>query len=256
VSGWTVKQVAKLSGVSVRALHHYDELGLLKPACVGANGYRYYGRDELLRLQQILFHRELGFPLEEIRQVLDAPGFDRTAALRRHRERLQAEAERFKALVATIDTTLAALQGATKMDETQMYRGFDPKKQAEHEAWLVERFGERVKPEIAGARERVKGMTQGQFDDLMAEVEGVEAELAAAMSQGLPADSAAVLAIVRRHHAWVGRSWNAAPTAERYVGLAALYADHPEFRARYEARAAGLTEYLGAAMRAFAAAEL
>jgi DNA-binding transcriptional MerR regulator len=256
VSGWTVKQVATLSGVSVRALHHYDEVGLLKPACVGPNGYRYYGEDELLRLQQILFHRELGFPLDEIRQVLDAPDFDREAALRRHRERMVAEAERFRALVATIDTTLAALQGATKMDEKAMYRGFDPEKQAEHEAWLVERFGQGVKPAIAAGKDRAKGMTRGEFDSLIGEVEAIEAELAAAMAAGLPADSAAVQAIVRRHHAWVARSWNAAPTAERYVGLAQMYADHPEFRARYEGRAPGLTEYLGAAMRAFAQAAL
>ena len=74
---YTVKQVAKLSGVSIRTLHHYDEIGLLKPARVGANGYRYYGREELLRLQQILLHRELGFALEDIRRVLGAPEFQR-----------------------------------------------------------------------------------------------------------------------------------------------------------------------------------
>ena len=82
VSGHTVKQVARLSGVSVRTLHHYDEIGLLKPACVGANGYRYYGREELLRLQQILFHRELGFSLEEIGRTLDAKGFDKATYAR------------------------------------------------------------------------------------------------------------------------------------------------------------------------------
>ena len=80
MSGYTVKQVAKLSGVSVRTLHHYDEIGLLEPAAVGGNGYRYYGREELLRLQQILFHRELGIPLDQIGRLLDAPGFDRIAA--------------------------------------------------------------------------------------------------------------------------------------------------------------------------------
>jgi DNA-binding transcriptional MerR regulator len=252
LGGYTVRQVAKLSGVSVRALHHYDDVGLLKPAWVGENGYRYYGRNELLRLQQILFHRELGFPLEEIRQVLDAPGFDRVAALKRHRDRLEAEADRYRALMATIDETLAALQGAATMDDEAMYRGFDPQKQAEHEAWLVDRLGEGVKPAIAEARGRFAAMTRREFDGLTAEVEAIEAELAAAMAQGLPADSAAVLALVRRHHAWVGRSWNVAPTAERYLGLAAIYADHPDFRARYEGRAAGLTEYLGEAMRAFA----
>src|SRR5262245_17201851 len=95
----TVKQVAKISGVSVRALHHYDQVGLLKPALIGENRYRYYGREELLRLQQILIHRELGIPLTEIRAILDDPRFDRRKALREQRARLLAEAERYAELV-------------------------------------------------------------------------------------------------------------------------------------------------------------
>src|ERR1700733_2562438 len=106
VSGHTVKQVAKLSGVSVRALHHYDEIGLLKPASVGTNGYRYYGREELLRLQQILFHRELGFSLEEIGRTLDAKGFDKAAALKAPGQKLEAETRRYRQLMRTIDETL------------------------------------------------------------------------------------------------------------------------------------------------------
>jgi len=256
LSGWTVKEVAKLSGVSVRALHHYDEIGLLKPDSVGANGYRYYGRDQLLRLQQILFHRELGFPLDEIRQVLDAPGFDRVAALKAQRERLEAETKRYRRLLKTIDETLAALQGATKMDEKAMYKGFDPEKQARYESELVDRFGEKVKPAIEASRARFAGMSQAEVAQTVADAEAIEADFAKALQAGLPADSEAVAAIARRHAVWVGASWNAAPTAERYKGLAQLFLDHPEFRARYEGRAAGLTEYLAAAMRAFADKEL
>ena len=157
MSVYTVKEVAKLSDVSVRALHHYDEIGLLKPAYVGANGYRYYGRDELLRLQQILFHRELGFPLDEIRQVLSTPNFDRVAALRAHRERLMEEVRRYRRLVRTLDATLAALEGDTDMDDKAMYRGFSPEKQAQHEAWLVTRFGGNVRARIEQAKTRMKG---------------------------------------------------------------------------------------------------
>src|ERR1700712_6036430 len=138
---YTVKEVAKLSGVSVRALHHYDEIGLLKPACVGANGYRYYGREELLRLQQILFHRELGLSLEEVGRVLDAKGFDKVAALRAHRAKLEAETKRYRQLMRTIDDTLAALEGDAKMEDKAMYRGFDPEKQAGYEQELVEKHG-------------------------------------------------------------------------------------------------------------------
>jgi DNA-binding transcriptional MerR regulator len=256
LSGYTVKQVAKLSGVSVRTLHHYDQIGLLKPDCVGANGYRYYGRDELLRLQQILFHRELGFPLEEIRQMVDAPDFDRTAALRAHRAKLEAETRRYRRLVRTIDETLAALQGAATMDDKAMYRGFDPKKQAEHEAWLADRYGDGIKDRIAAGKAKMAGWTQADYDAGLAEMAAIEAGLAKALADGLPAHSGAVGDLIRRHHAWVARAWPAPPTREAYIGLGSLYEEHPEFRARYEALGVGMIDYMRAAMKAFAEREL
>lgn len=251
--GYTVKQVAKLSGVSVRTLHHYDEVGLLKPACVGANGYRYYGREELLRLQQILFHRELGFPLEEIRQVLDAPGFDRMAALRRHRERLEAETRRYRKLVRTIDQTLAELEGEQQMDDKDLYKGFAPEKQAEYETYIADRFG---RAELDASKARMKGWSKDDFQRLADGWEEIEGGLAKALTDGLPADAEAVQALVRRQAAWIGQSWGRAPAREAFVGLSHLYRDHPDFRARYEARADGLTEYLVEAMRVFAEREL
>src|SRR6478752_8804530 len=112
---YTVKQLARLSGVSVRTLHHYDEIGLLRPAFVGENRYRYYGRDELLRLQDILFHRELGVPLQDIALLLDGTGRDRLTILREHRARLAERTERSRQLVCTIDRTIADLTGEGRM---------------------------------------------------------------------------------------------------------------------------------------------
>jgi DNA-binding transcriptional MerR regulator len=106
----TVKQLAAISGVTVRTLHHYDEIGLLKPAWIGENGYRYYGRTQLLRLQQILFHREFGVQLNEIAELLDMEGEDQVGALLRHRERLEAEAKRYAELIDTIDLTIAGIR--------------------------------------------------------------------------------------------------------------------------------------------------
>jgi len=256
VGGYTVSEVAKLSGVSVRALHHYDEIGLLKPADVGVNGYRYYGKDELLRLQQILFHRELGFPLEEIGRVLDASDFDRVAALKAHRERLAVEARRTRRLVRTIDETLAALQGATTMDETAMYRGFDPKKQEQQEAWLVDRYGPGVRTSIDAVKTAQKGWKQADFDAAQAEIAQIEAAFVTALTDGLPADSTTVQGLAARHRDWIARQWPHPVSRVAYENLATLYGEHPDFRARYEAQGAGMTEYLQAAMRAFAAREL
>jgi DNA-binding transcriptional MerR regulator len=256
VSGHTVKQVAKLSGVSVRTLHHYDEVGLLKPACVGENGYRYYGREELLRLQQILFHRELGFSLEEIGRVLDTEGFDRVAALKAHRARLEAETRRYRQLVRTIDHTLAALQGEAKMEEKAMYRGFDPERQAGYEKELVEKHGPVMQGHIDAAKAGMAGWKQADFDAMQAEADAIEAGMAKALVEGLPADSAGVTALMRRQHAWIVKSWNRPAPAAAFTGLGRMYVDDPRFRERYDGRQAGLAEYMATAMTSFAAREL
>jgi DNA-binding transcriptional MerR regulator len=258
VRGFTVSEVARLSGVSVRTLHHYDDVGLLKPACVGANGYRYYGQDELLRLQQILFHRELGFALEEIGKVLDAPGFDRAAALRAHRDRLMGEAQRYRRLVRTIDETLAALQGETTMDEEGIYAGFDfdPGKQAAREARLVERFGDGARPAIEKSLELLAKTSKADLKARKAEQDAIEAALVDALTSGAPADSARVQGLMGRHHAWVGAWWGVAPSRAAFAGLGRVYVEDPEFRTRYEGVAPGLPDYLAEAMRIFAEREL
>src|SRR5438552_18719729 len=107
----TVKRLSKLAGVSVRTLHFYDEIGLLRPGRVGANGYRYYGQAALLRLQQILFYKELGLSLEEIADVLDQPGFDVAQALVAHRRALTERVGRLRRLIETVDQTTAYLKG-------------------------------------------------------------------------------------------------------------------------------------------------
>jgi MerR family transcriptional regulator, thiopeptide resistance regulator len=253
LGGHTVKQVARLSGVSVRTLHHYDEIGLLKPDSVGANRYRYYGKDELLRLQQILFHRELGFPLEEIRQALDAPGFDRAAALKAHRAKLAAEMRRYRRLLRTIDETLAELEGARQMDDRDLYKGFAPEKQAEYEAWIAERHGAGT---IEASKARMKDWTKADWQALAGDFDKLEGGMAKALMDGMPADSALVQGLMRGWADWIGRSWGRAPSGEAFAGLGRMYQSHPDFRARYEGRAAGLTDYLAEAMRVFGEREL
>src|SRR5665213_1265467 len=139
---YTVKQIAKLSGVSVRTLRFYDEIGLLNPASRGDNGYRYYEKEQLLSLQQILFYRELGFELSMILKIIKDPKFDRVAALRSHRDHLSKETERTQILIRTIDKTLAHLEEESPMKENEIYMGFDPIKMAEYEKWGRERWGE------------------------------------------------------------------------------------------------------------------
>jgi DNA-binding transcriptional MerR regulator/quercetin dioxygenase-like cupin family protein len=135
---YTVKQVAKMSGLSVRALHFYDETGLLKPAYLGTNGYRFYEEPQLLTLQQILFYRELGFELKRIKQILGRADFEKVAALQSHRKVLQKNLARTRRLIETIDKTILHLKGTKKMKGKEMFAGFSV-------AAGDGRFGEHVK---------------------------------------------------------------------------------------------------------------
>jgi len=121
---YTVKQVAAMSGVSVRTLHFYDETGLLKPAYYGANGYRFYEEPQLLTLQQILFYRELGFELKQIERILGRADFEKVAALQSHRKVLQKNLARTRTLIETIDKTIKHLKGTKKMKSEEMFLGF------------------------------------------------------------------------------------------------------------------------------------
>lgn len=131
---WSIQQVARLSGVTARTLRYYDEIGLLRPARVGANGYRYYEREQLLRLQQILLLRELGLDLTTIRGVADAEQ-DPVDTLRDHRRGLLDERERLHRLAGTVAVTIAHLQGGTDMPAENLFQAMTPER-AEYLAGL------------------------------------------------------------------------------------------------------------------------
>jgi DNA-binding transcriptional MerR regulator len=134
---YTVKQVAAMSGVSVRTLHFYDETCLLKPAYHGANGYRFYEEPQLLTLQQILFYRELGFELKQIQRILSRADFEKVAALQSHRKVLEKNLARTRTLIETIDNTIEHLKGTRRMKSEEMFLGFSV-------APGKDRFGERI----------------------------------------------------------------------------------------------------------------
>lgn len=249
---YTVNQLAQLAGISVRALHHYDEIGLLKPAFTGENRYRYYGEEELLRLQQILIHRELDIPLAEIAAILDAPGFDRLATLQKQRERLEEQARRYAGMVKTIDRTIARLKGDRAMKDADLYSGIvSPEKQAEYEAWLVDRFGPPIEAQIAQSRRRMADATEAERAAAMKELEAIEQGLAEGLRRKVPPQAASLDPLIERHRRWVGSAWGGECSPAAYAGLADVY-EHPDFKARYEAIEPGFAAYLTTAMRSWA----
>ena len=161
-SAYTVRQLANMAGVSVRTLHHYDHIGLLRPSARTAAGYRLYGTKDLLRLQQILLFKEFDLPLEEIRRILDDPGFDPVRALAQHRRTLELRAERLARLLNTIDRTIARLTEVDmSLTDEELYEGL-PKEQVDR--WKRE-VDERYDPKlVAESNRRVRCHEQGAVE--------------------------------------------------------------------------------------------
>jgi MerR family transcriptional regulator, thiopeptide resistance regulator len=244
-----VGELAREAKVSVRTLHHYHGIGLLKPAHVGRNGYRSYGRAEMLRLQEILFYRAVGMGLSEIAALL-AGKDDALVRLARHRVRLTVEIARATAMLDALDRTIAELKGDRTLANDSLYQPFPPEKQAEYEAWLIQTYGGDVPAQIAEARQR-HAAAPGAMAAQLAELQEIEAALVAAFRT----DDAngALDKVLALHRDWVAAMWGRACDAAAYAGLADLYASHPDFVARYERLAPEFSAWLRVAMKGHAA---
>lgn len=243
---YTVQQLANLAGVSVRTLHHYDQIGLLKPTSRTAAGYRQYGEDDLLRLQQILFFRELDFPLEEVRRILDQPGFDQVRALEGHRRMLQERIDRLALLMKTVDKTITRLEEDEGMlTDAELYEGFSQEQIERYKREAREQYDPKL---VEESERRVHKMSKAEWEAVKTEGDAVTRRMAELMNRD-PADPDVQQAIAR-HHAWIERFYPA--SAELYSGLGQLYVEHPEFRAFYDKYAPNLADFMQAAMACYA----
>lgn len=260
MQAYKVKQVAQMSGISVRTLHHYDQIGLLCPAYIGDNGYRFYTRDELVRLQQILFFKEMGMSLTDIGLALEKSPKERAKLLAAHRAEMRARAKRQLQLIDTIDKAIAELNGDEQMEVADLYKGFSTEKQAQYEQWLTKTYGPDMIEDIKRAKEKLKKDSGANEDQMiaqrMAELADIESEMVLAMQSGTKISDSALFEHVKRHHAWVAKWWDRQPDKNSYIGLAQMYKSHPDFIARYEALAPGFSAYIVEAMEAYAKAKL
>jgi MerR family transcriptional regulator, thiopeptide resistance regulator len=250
---YSVKQLAKLSGVTNRTLHFYDEIELLNPAYHGPNGYRFYEEEQVLKLQQILFFRELGFELKQIQELLGRSDFDQVAALRNHRRVLQGKLERMQELIQTVDDTLAHIEGKKKMKASQLFKGFDPEKQAEYEQQLIERFGEEARAGIKATRRRVKSWTKADWERSSKEWNQICRGLVELMDQGFGSDSKEAQTWIGRHYEWLKQFWT--PNRESYAGHGEFLVAS-ELRKAYDAIDPRLPEFIGEGILAYAEREL
>jgi DNA-binding transcriptional MerR regulator len=235
---YTVKQLADAAGVSTRTLHFYDQIGLLKPDAYGENGYRYYGEAALLRLQQILFFKELDFRLADIKAAIDRPGFDMLHALRAHRETLQERLGRLSRLIETVDKTILHIRGELKMEKHEFYQGFSEEKQKEYEEEIRQRYGDK---ELKQSQQRWGSYDAQQKQAIQEEFDRIVKELRERMGEGH--DSPGVQARIKALHAWIGNFYDC--TLDVFEGLGHGYNQDPRFREMYETNyGPGVSEFL------------
>jgi len=240
-ANYTVGSVAALSGVTIRTLHHYDEIGLLSPGGRSEAGYRIYEEPDIQSLQRILFYRELGFDLKEISTIVDDPGTDELGHLRRQRKLLTERIGRLSAMVDAIDYEMEARKldiRLTPEERLEVFGEFRPEDYAEE---AEQRWGG-TEPYKESQR-RVSKYTKEDWKRLKAEEEEIRARLAAALNAGLPADSEEAMAAVEAHRRHISR-WFYECTYDMHRGLAEMYVSDERFRSHYDTQTPGLAAFI------------
>lgn len=240
---YTVKQLSSLAGITVRTLHHYDQIGLLKPSQVGGNGYRYYSDEELFRLQQILFFRELGLDLDLVKQVLDQPDFERISALQKHRQALEEKISRLKRLIGTVDSTIMHLTGEMKMNPQKAFDGFSPEEEKKYEAEAVQRWGDTARNSI----KLWKSYSEEKKKAILKDGGQIHLDIIANMAKG--AGSPEVQTLIGKWHQHLRYFYE--PTAEILAGLGEMYDDDPAFHANFAKMHPDLPGFLKQAIRIY-----
>ncbi|NGM84949.1 MerR family transcriptional regulator [Paenibacillus sp. 7124] len=247
---YTVQKLAKLAGISARTLRYYDEFGILKPSRINSSGYRIYGRPEVDLLQQILFYRELGLSLENIKAIVTSPSFDGTKALRTHHGRLLAKREQLDRLISNVEITLAEREGRITMSDTEKFEGFKQKMIEDNEqAYGTEARGKYGDEAVDRSNKQLMNMTEEQYAAVQKMEEDMFASLAEGMKTGDPAGEAAQLA-ADLHRQWLTFFWGSY-SPEAHAGVAQMYVEDERFTAYYDKRGAGLARFLRDAVHAY-----
>jgi DNA-binding transcriptional MerR regulator len=235
---YTVKQLANGAGVTVRTLHYYDEIGLLRPSFIKDNGYRYYEEKELLKLQQILFFRELEFPLDDIVRIVNTPDFNMLEALADQRKLLEMKRRRLDALLYTIDNTLKRLGKGENMSSNDLFASFSDSQIEQYKVEVKEKWGhtEAYQQSV----ERTKGWTKNDFERIKEEGQAITLALSKSMAKGVA--SAEVQGQIERHFQYINQFY--ACSYEMYRALGNMYSEDQRFADNYNKVAPHLAEFM------------
>ncbi|MPM69918.1 HTH-type transcriptional activator mta [bioreactor metagenome] len=249
---YTVTKLARLSGVSARTLRYYDAVGLLRPGRVTESGYRIYGKEQVDKLQQVLFYRELGMPLSDIAKLLETPGFDKSAALKTHLAAMMEERERLTVLITTLEKTITHEEAGTLMNDKEKFEGFKReavvKNEEKYGTEIREKYGDEA---VDASNAKLMGLTKAEYDAMQQEGEALLALLDTAVAEGADPTGPKGKTACEMHKKWLMYTW---PTysPKAHKGLGTMYTADERFTAYYDKGRPGCAAFLKAAIDAFA----
>lgn len=241
---YTIKEIADLAGVTTRTLRYYDEIGLLEPADTGDNGYRYYDQGSLLRLQQILFFRELDVPLKDIHLIMSRPDFSLLRALEEHRASLENRAKRLGKLIDTVDRTIETIKGDQIMTAKDYFEGFD---ETQYEEETRQRWGNT--PQYAQSQKKWASYSKEQKDAIKVEGGRLTIRMVSDDPNASP-DDPDVQAAIGEYHAYINKYFYTCDV-EFLRNLADMWVEDPRFAINYERVREGGAEFVRQAVHIF-----
>ncbi|MDC0773807.1 MerR family transcriptional regulator [Streptomyces sp. HD] len=247
---YSVGQVAGFAGVTVRTLHHYDDIGLLAPSERSHAGHRRYSDVDLDRLQQILFYRELGFPLEEVAALLDDPEADPRAHLRRQHELLTARIEKLQKMAAAVEHAMEARKMGLNLTPEEKFEVFGDHDPDQYEDEVRERWGHT--DAYRQSQQRTASYTKEDWKRINEKMDAIHRRMADLMADGTPADSAAAMDAAEEHRRFITGTYYDC-SHQMHTCLGEMYVADPRFTAMYDNIRTGLAAYLHDAILANAA---
>lgn len=245
---YSIQELSELAGISSRTLRYYDEIGLLKPLHIGENNYRYYGKEELSKLQNILFYRRRGFQLKTIKIILENPNISVSEQMQSHLQALEKERQKLDHLIQTVRMTILAGEGAYHMSDKEMFSAFKENLLKENE----KKYGKEIRTQYGDEAVNISyknfgSMTEDNWQDFQSLERDILENLESAVSRSFPIDSLEAKQIAHLHQNWIKMAWGYY-NADNHKALALAYDQDERFRKYYDRNVSGCAKYLGQAV--------
>lgn len=247
---YSINELSNLAKISKRTLRYYDEINLLKPKRINSSGYRIYGDYEIDQLQQILFYKEMGFKLDEIREIITSPSFDILNALTNHKKELIEKRNQINLLIENVEKTISYKKGEIYMSNKEKFEGFKKelidKNEEKYGNEIREKYGNK---QVDDANKKMLGLSEEEYKEFEKLSQEIISKLEEAMEEGNPRGQKAQEAC-ELHKKWLGYTWNFY-TKEAHMGLGEMYAADERFKKYYDDNKEGMAEFFRDALKIY-----